>query len=124
MTIGNRHKVRCTCWWLDVTAFDQLPHSSYVRGFSEPDCPAHPAVDLEPAEPAPVSPWVEFGEPEDRKIVFRPVRRRWRWSYFWLAVAVFNLLATCVNIWQQDLAGLSVTGPALVGSLWLVQTTA
>ena len=116
MTTGNRHKVRCTCWWLDVSGIDEPAHSIYVRGASEPDCPAHPTVGLEPAAPYRVT-----GSPASLE---RVERRRWRWSYFWLAVAAFNLLATCVNIWQQDLAGLSITGPALVGSLWLVQTTA
>lgn len=51
MTTGNRHRVRCTCWWLDATAIDRPPHSSYVRRSGEVDCPAHPTVDLEPSAP-------------------------------------------------------------------------
>lgn len=109
------HRVRCTCWWLDVSGIDRPPHSSYVRSFSEPDCPAHPTVDLEPA--------ASYRVTGVQASLERVERRHFRWSHFWTFAAGCDGVAAGWNVGNGEWLAAGIFAACMVGALWLARLT-
>lgn len=113
MTTG--HRVRCTCWWLDVSGIDEPPHSSYVRSFSEPDCPAHPSTS------APAVPYRVTGAQASLEYVER--RRPRIVPYLCLMLAAVGLAIAFWGVYVQNPLGVVIGMAIAVGSPHLPSLT-